>query len=72
MLLSRKDPAVPALEEMGEPLYLMDVNPTAENIAKLIFDFATGRGFPVTEVVLWETPNCRATYCPGGEAGNNV
>jgi 6-pyruvoyltetrahydropterin/6-carboxytetrahydropterin synthase len=38
------------------------VNPTAENIAKLIYDFARGEGFPDTEVVLWETENCYATY----------
>ena len=45
MILNRIDPAVPMLQEMGEPVYLMDVNPTAENIAKLIFDVALGRAF---------------------------
>lgn len=64
MLLIRDDPAVPALEKLGEPLYLMDENPTAENIAKLIFDFGASQGFPVVEVSLWETPRCSATYCP--------
>src|ERR1700719_405783 len=29
MILDRKDPAVPALEKLGEPMYLIDVNPTA-------------------------------------------
>ena len=62
MILSRTDPAAPVLQELGEPLYLMDVNPTAENIAKLIFDVAAEHGFPVTEVRLWETPHCCATY----------
>ena len=62
MLLHRDDPAVAALTELGEPLYLMEANPTAENIAKLIYDFAVGSGFPVTEVKLWETPRCFATY----------
>jgi len=62
MLLNRDDPIVPVLKEIGEPLCLMDTNPTAENIARLIFDFATGRGFPVVEVQLWETPRCCATY----------
>ncbi len=28
----------------------MDVNPTAENIAKLIYDFVASQGFPVEEV----------------------
>jgi 6-pyruvoyltetrahydropterin/6-carboxytetrahydropterin synthase len=64
MILHRDDPAVPVLERLGEPLHLMDVNPTAENIAKLIYDYARAQGVPVVEVRLWETPNCSATYCP--------
>ena len=62
MLLNRDDPAVAALEAMGEPMFLMDDNPTAENIAKLIFDFTAAQGFPIVECRLWETPNCFATY----------
>ncbi len=65
MLLRRDDPAVPLLRQLGEPMFLMDVNPTAENIAKLIFDYAVGQGFPVVEVRLWETAVCSASYCPG-------
>ena len=65
MILRRDDPAVPALEELGEPLFLMDANPTAENIAKLIFDVASERGFSVVEMRLWESPRCCATYGPG-------
>ena len=49
MLLQKTDPAVPILQQMGEPLFLMDENPTAENIARLIFDFTTSRGFPSFE-----------------------
>ena len=63
MILARDDPAVAVLEELGEPIFLIDANPTAENIAKLIFDYATEQGFPVVEVRLWETPNCFATFC---------
>ena len=62
MVLQRDDPAVPALQAMNEPLYLMDVNPTAENIARLIFDVARQKGFPVVDVRLWETPHCCARY----------
>ena len=69
MILNRADPAVPVLEGLGEPLYLMDVNPTAENIAKLIFEVAVQHGFPMLEVRLWETPGCCATYCPGVPSG---
>ena len=62
MLLHRDDPILPLLREQGEPYFVMDVNPTAENIAKLIYDFAASQGFPVVEVRLWETDTCYATY----------
>lgn len=62
MILNVNDPAVPMLKELGEPLYLVDCNPTAENIAKLIYDFTADHGFPIVECRLWETPNCFATY----------
>ena len=62
MILHRDDPAVPALKELGEPLHLVDTNPTAETIAKLIFDFTRDHGFPIVEARLWETPRCFATY----------
>lgn len=62
MILHRDDPILPTLKEMGEPVHVIDVNPTAENIAKLIYDFARSHGFPVSEVRLWETDSCYATY----------
>ena len=57
---------MPALQQLCEPLYLIDVNPTAENIAKIIFDVARQHGFPVVETRLWETPHCYATYRENG------
>jgi len=62
MILHKDDPALPALKEQGEPVFLLDVNPTAENIAKLIYDFALGQGFPISEVTLWETDDSYAVY----------
>jgi 6-pyruvoyltetrahydropterin/6-carboxytetrahydropterin synthase len=62
MILQRTDPAVSVLQNLGEPLFLMEVSPTAENIAKLIFDVAQEQGLPVTDVRLWETPRCCAHY----------
>ncbi len=62
MLLCRDDPMVPVLQERGERLFVMDDNPTAENIARLIFHHAREAGLPVSEVILWETDNCSATY----------
>ena len=69
MILRRDDPAVAALTELGEPLVLIDVNPTAENLARLIFEYARQRGLPVVEVRLWETPKCSASYCEGASGG---
>jgi 6-pyruvoyltetrahydropterin/6-carboxytetrahydropterin synthase len=62
MILHRDDPIVPVLRKHGEPMYLVDVNPTAENIARLIFEFTRDHGFPIVEAQLWETVNCFATY----------
>ena len=62
MILNVNDPAVSVLREMNEPLHLIEENPTAENIAKLIYTFAVKEEFPVTEVTLWETPRSYATY----------
>ncbi|HZU35240.1 MAG TPA: 6-carboxytetrahydropterin synthase, partial [Gemmataceae bacterium] len=64
MLLHRDDPVLPFLRQQNEPVYVLDVNPTAENIARLIYDFAASQGFPVVEVQLWETEHCCATYRP--------
>ncbi len=62
MLLCREDPMLPILVERGERVFVMDQNPTAENIARLIFEQAARQGLPIVEVVLWETENCHATY----------
>jgi 6-pyruvoyltetrahydropterin/6-carboxytetrahydropterin synthase len=62
MLLHKDDPVLPLLRQQGEPFYLMNVNPTAENIARLIFDYTASQGFPVVEVQLWETDHCFASY----------
>lgn len=64
MLLKQGDPALPALQQLGEPLYVMEENPTAEAIAKLIFEYARSQRFPVTAVRLWETERSYATYFP--------
>lgn len=65
MILSDRDPVVPLLRAQGEPVYVLAVNPTAENIAKLIFDYVASVGYAVVEVSLWETPSSVATYRGG-------
>ena len=62
MLLHADDPVLPFLRQQGEPVYVMNVNPTAENIAKMIYEHARSQDLPVIEVRLWETENCYATY----------
>ncbi|MEO5656992.1 MAG: 6-carboxytetrahydropterin synthase [Nitrospiria bacterium] len=62
MLLRTDDPLVPVLRQMGEPFVVMAENPTAEAIAKLIYDFTKAQGFPLTQVRLWETETSCATY----------
>jgi 6-pyruvoyltetrahydropterin/6-carboxytetrahydropterin synthase len=64
MILSAADPALPLLQQLKEPLYVIEHNPTAENIARLIFERAQMDGFPVVEVSLWETVRSCATYRP--------
>jgi 6-pyruvoyltetrahydropterin/6-carboxytetrahydropterin synthase len=62
MLLHKDDPMLPFFRQQGERVYVMDVNPTAENIARLIYEYTAAQGFPVAKVQLWETANCCATY----------
>jgi 6-pyruvoyltetrahydropterin/6-carboxytetrahydropterin synthase len=50
----------------------MEVNPSAENLAKYFYDEVTQQlkdlpaGAKVTEVILWETDTSRAQYRPRG------
>ena len=62
LLLCRADPILPVLQTHGERVFIMETNPTAENIARLIFDRAREANLPVVEVLLWETPKCNASY----------
>ena len=62
MLLSKDDPLLAVLKERKERFFVMDSNPTAESIAKLIYDYARSQNLPVTRVTLWETENSYATY----------
>ena len=66
MILDRNDPATAVLRQLGEPVHAIDVSPTAENLARLIRDFALEQGYPVVRVDLWETPRCCAScYATG-------
>ena len=62
MILRKDDPLVDWLEEHGEPYMTFEDNPTAENIARSIYEYVKRAGYPVTSVQLWETPSSHATY----------
>jgi 6-pyruvoyl-tetrahydropterin synthase len=66
-LLLHKDDAINSvLQDHNEKFYIMDSNPTAENIAKLIFEYALEQKFPVVSVTLWESDTSFARYTPRG------
>ena len=62
MILRHDDPLVAPLQQLGEPIFIVDSNPTVERIARLIFDQARTNGLPVVRVTVWETPTSFATY----------
>jgi 6-pyruvoyltetrahydropterin/6-carboxytetrahydropterin synthase len=62
MILRRDDPLVAPLQALGEPIFLVDANPTVEHIAKVIFDYTRDQGIPVVRVTVWETPTSYASY----------
>jgi 6-pyruvoyltetrahydropterin/6-carboxytetrahydropterin synthase len=62
MILQQDDPLVAVLRAQGEPVYTMKDSPTAERLAELIFETATGLGFNVSAVRVWETPGSCASY----------
>jgi 6-pyruvoyltetrahydropterin/6-carboxytetrahydropterin synthase len=62
MILRHDDPLVAPLRSLGEPIFIIDSNPTVERIARLIYDHAAGAGLPVVRVKVWETPSSFAEY----------
>jgi len=64
LLLHRDDPVLPVLQSAGERVMVTDENPTAEVIARMIYEFVADKGYPVTGVTLWETETSFASYRP--------
>jgi len=62
MILFKEDPYLEILKKQNEPLFVMDQNPTAENLAKHLFEVAKKNKLPVIEVRLLETETSIATY----------
>lgn len=62
MILWDKDPLVSVLEKAGEPIVLLKENPTAEVLARVIFQEARQLRLAVSKVVFWETADSSASY----------
>jgi 6-pyruvoyltetrahydropterin/6-carboxytetrahydropterin synthase len=62
MILRHDDPLVAPLRALGEPMYIVDSNPTVERIARLIFDQSRELGINVVNVRVRETPSSFASY----------
>ena len=56
------DPVAAALRSLGEPFRAVEFAPTAENLARLIFEQAERAGLPVAEVRLEEQPGSVASF----------
>jgi 6-pyruvoyltetrahydropterin/6-carboxytetrahydropterin synthase len=62
LLLHKDDPAGIALHSVGEQFVSLEQSPTAENLARVIYEFAKAQGFPVSAVELVEQPGSIARY----------
>lgn len=59
---SLKKTTIDALLSEGFSLYEVDFRPTAENIAKFIFDELKSENYKIKQVTVYETPNNCACY----------
>jgi 6-pyruvoyltetrahydropterin/6-carboxytetrahydropterin synthase len=61
-ILEERDPLADVLRKHGEPVLILPLEPTAENLAKLIYEQAETFGLPVCAVSFRETETCTAEY----------
>jgi 6-pyruvoyltetrahydropterin/6-carboxytetrahydropterin synthase len=62
MLVRKGDPIIKILKKINTNYFEMDDEPTAENIAKLIYNYAKKRNSLVSKVKFWETDTSSAEY----------
>ncbi|HXV19138.1 MAG TPA: 6-carboxytetrahydropterin synthase [Candidatus Omnitrophota bacterium] len=62
MILRKDDPLVKILSDLGEPYFEMKENPTAEALAKLIFQYGRSKKLPISRITFWETTSSSASY----------
>jgi 6-pyruvoyltetrahydropterin/6-carboxytetrahydropterin synthase len=63
-LLNEKDALVSVLRTWGQKVYVMDCNPTAENIAETLYRVFKDQLPYLCAVRVWETPTSYAEYSP--------
>ncbi len=61
-LLHRDDPLCPVLSQAGERFLPLNEHPTAEVLARIIYENMAKQGFAVQNVTLWETASANASY----------
>jgi 6-pyruvoyltetrahydropterin/6-carboxytetrahydropterin synthase len=61
-ILREDDPLVPMLQENGQRITTIKVNPTAKYLAFLAFEYGKSEGLPITEVRFWETSSSYVCY----------
>src|SRR5258708_9447155 len=64
MILRKDDPLVEPLRSLGEPMYLLESNPTVERIAKLIYDQGRALGVDIMAGRAWGAPTSVSPYSP--------
>ncbi|QFY42070.1 6-carboxytetrahydropterin synthase [Candidatus Methylospira mobilis] len=62
LLLHRDDPLVSILQTANERFMTLVEHPTAEYLARMIYDYLKTEGLPIQSVALWETSSCCALY----------
>jgi len=64
LILSKSDPITSKMKESGEDVLELDTPPSAENLAKVIYDATKELGFPASKVSFFESPTSVAKYKP--------
>ena len=62
LLIAEGDPLAVVLESAGEKFLKVKENPTAENIARMLFEAAEKFSLPVKRVEVWESETSKACY----------
>ena len=62
LLLHQDDPIIPFLKQSNERFMAIPEHPTAEVLSRMIFQHVQQCGFPVEQVILWETNSANACY----------